>query len=162
MSDPTRDSRGDDVAHNDGAAPADEEAREAAGEAQATGRAQMTDDELSSRAREQLKRVHALDLIEDMMVSLVTFAFQKLGLTAETRELRDLGDVRGAIEAVRRLVEVVESEGRGDDTSVFRSTLAQLQLEYARVASEAPAGPVESDETESQVEGEPSGEAASE
>ena len=45
-----------------------------------------------------------------MMVTLVTVGYEKLGLTEQTRELRDLGDARVAIESLRRLIEVVESE----------------------------------------------------
>ena len=36
-----------------------------------------------------------------MMLSLVTLGYQKLGLTDETRELRDLDDARLAIELLR-------------------------------------------------------------
>jgi len=75
--------------------------------------------------------------------------YEKLGLTEQTRELRDLGDARVAIESLRRLIEVVESEG-DPEVGSLRSTLAQMPAELRRASAEprpsaaaqpAPAGP---------------------
>ena len=86
-----------------------------------------------------------------MMISLVSFGYQKMGLTDETRELRDLGDARLAIELLRANLEVVEREQGADRTRDVRSTLAQMQLGYAQavhLAGEAPATrPQDSDAT---------------
>ena len=65
---------------------------------------------------------------------------REAGLTEQTRELRDLRDARVAIESLRRLIEVVEAEGDPDIASL-RSTLAQMQLNFARASAEPrPAG----------------------
>ena len=77
-----------------------------------------------------------------MMISLVSFGYQKMGLTDETSELRDLGDARLAIELLRANLEVVEREQGADRTRDVRSTLAQMQLGYAQavhLAGSAPA-----------------------
>ena len=73
-----------------------------------------TDEERARAVREQLKSLHAFDLAYEMMVGLVTFGYQKMGLTDETSELRDLGDARLAIELLRANLEVVERE-QGDE-----------------------------------------------
>ena len=108
-----------------------------------------TDQERAEVYRQQLKQLHVVDLVRDMMVTLVTVGYEKLGLTDQTRELRDLDDARVAIESLRRLIEVVESEGDPEVASL-RSTLAQMQLNFARASAEprscrrgqpAPAGP---------------------
>lgn len=104
---------------------------------------QLTDEERARLYREQLKRLRTIDLVQDMMVSLVTIGYQKLGLTDETRDLRDLGDARVAIEALRRLIEVLEGEGERDQASALHATLASMQLAFARVAAEPEAGPPE-------------------
>jgi hypothetical protein len=97
-----------------------------------------TDEERAETYRQQLKQLHVVDLVRDMMVTLVTVGYEKLGLTEQTRELRNLDDARVAIEALRRLIEVVEG-GDPEDASL-RSTLAQMQLNFARVANtEVPA-----------------------
>ena len=101
-----------------------------------------TEEERARAIREQLKSLHAFGLAYEMMISLVTFGYQKMGLTDETRELRDLGDARLAIELLRANLEVVEREQAKGSTRDLRSTLAQMQLGYAqavRLAGEAPA-----------------------
>jgi hypothetical protein len=97
----------------------------------------LSDQERADLYREQLKQLHVIDLVRDMMVTLVTVGYEKLGLTEQTRELRDLGDARVAIESLRRLIEVVEGEGDPEAASL-RSTLAQMQLNFARAASAEP------------------------
>ena len=91
-----------------------------------------TDVERARAIREQLRSLHAFDLAYEMMISLVSFGYQKMGLTDETRELRDLGDARLAIELLRANLEVVEREQGEDRTRDVRSTLAQMQLGYAQ------------------------------
>ncbi len=97
----------------------------------------LSDEERAELYRKQLKQLHVIDLVRDMMVTLVTVGYEKLGLTEQTRELRDLGDARVAIESLRRLIEVVEGEGDPEAASL-RSTLAQMQLNFARAASAEP------------------------
>src|SRR5450830_1530064 len=69
-----------------------------------------TEEERARAIREQLRSLHAFDLAYEMMISLVSFGYQKMGLTDETSELRDLGDARLAIELLRANLEVVERE----------------------------------------------------
>ena len=95
----------------------------------------LSDQERAELYREQLRQLHVVDLVRDMMVTLVTVGYEKLGLTEQTRELRDLGDARVAIESLRRLIEVVESEG-DPEVGSLRSTLAQMQLNFARASAE--------------------------
>jgi hypothetical protein len=91
-----------------------------------------TEEERARAIREQLKSLRAFDLAYEMMISLVSFGYQKMGLTDETSELRDLGDARLAIELLRANLEVVEREQGEDRTRDVRSTLAQMQLGYAQ------------------------------
>ncbi|MCX6364872.1 MAG: hypothetical protein NTW58_12045 [Actinobacteria bacterium] len=91
-----------------------------------------TDEERARAIREQLKSLHAFDLAYDMMEGLVTFGYQKMGLTDATSELRDLGDARLTIELLRATLGVVERELGEDHTLALHSTLAQMQLAYAQ------------------------------
>lgn len=101
------------------------------------GERPLTDEERATFYREQVKRLHTVDLVRAMLADVVTLAYQKLGLTAETADMRDLGDVRTAIETLRRLVEVLDSEGAADEARTYRSTLAALQLQFAAAAAAA-------------------------
>ena len=117
-----------------------------------------TDDERARAVREQLKSLHAFDLAYEVMISLVSFGYQKMGLTDETSELRDLGDARMAIELLRATLEVVEREQGADRTRDVRSTLAQMQLGYAQavhLAGSAPADVTEEPAADEVVAEEP-------
>jgi len=100
-----------------------------------------TDEERARTIREQLRGLHAFDLAYEMMISLVSFGYQKMGLTDETSELRDLGDARLAIELLRANLEVVEREQGEGRTRDVRSTLAQMQLGYAQAVQLAGGAP---------------------
>jgi hypothetical protein len=97
----------------------------------------LSDEERARALREQLKQVHAFDLAFEMAVSLVSFGYQKLGLTAETRDLRDLGDARLAIELLRAELDVLSREQGDARLGDLRATLAQLQLSYAQAVGAA-------------------------
>jgi hypothetical protein len=94
----------------------------------------MTDEERVAALREELKRLRVADIAHDMMLSLVTLGYQKLGLTAETRDLRDLDDARLAIDLLRATLDVLEGARGLAGVEAFRSTVATMQLNYARVA----------------------------
>ena len=91
--------------------------------------------------RKQLKALHAADLGYEMALSLVSFGSQKLGLTDDTAELRDLDDARLSIELLRALLDVLERQGGGAPAAELRDTLAQLQLGYGHAVqlAQAPA-----------------------
>ena len=92
----------------------------------------LTDEERARAVREQLKSLHAFDLAYEMMVSLVSFGYQKLGLTGETAELRDLDDAHYAIELFGAVLNVSDREHPVSDLRDLHSTLAQMQLGYVQ------------------------------
>ena len=99
----------------------------------------LTDEERAALLREQLKALRVADVAHDMMLSLVTLGYQKLGLTDETRELRDLEDARLAIELLRGVIDALGAVTSDQLVAPFRSTLAAMQMSFARVAVPAPA-----------------------
>ncbi len=96
----------------------------------------LTDAERAALLREQLKRLRVADVADEIMISLVTLGYQKLGLTSETLEMRDLADARLAIDLLRAMLDVLARERGATEVRDFRSTVAQMQLNYARAASE--------------------------
>jgi hypothetical protein len=126
----------------------------------------IPDEERARALLEQLKSVHAVDVGRDMVVAAVNFSYPKLGLSDETREVRDLGDVRLSIELIRAILEVLDREQGGAGTSDLHDTLAQMQLAYAhavqlanaeRAAQETPASGAEA---AGEAAAEPAGEPA--
>jgi len=119
-----------------------------------------TDEERARAIREQIKNLRAFDLALEMMISLVSFGYQKLGLTDQTSELRNLSDARFAIELLRANLEVVEREHGEERTRDLRATLAQMQLGYAeavRLAGDATQAPAVAEPAESESPAEPAG-----
>ena len=112
----------------------DESGAAAADEGDASGERRLSDEEQAELYREQLKELRVLDVARDMMLTVVTVGYQKLGLTEETRELRDLEDARLAIELLRAITAAVEGAAEADEVETYRSTLAQMQINYARIA----------------------------
>lgn len=94
------------------------------------------DEERIRAVVEELRRLRVEDLARDMAVSLVTVGYQKLGLTDQTRELRDLDGARLAIELLRACLDVLERERGAAGLSDLRGTLAAMQLNYARVVAD--------------------------
>lgn len=95
----------------------------------------LTDEERAALLREQLKALHVADMAQDMMLSLVTVGYQKLGLTDQTRELRDLDDARLAIELLRGVLEALGAVAGEQLVAPFRSTLAAMQMSFAQAAA---------------------------
>jgi hypothetical protein len=90
-----------------------------------------TDEDRARALLEQLSGVHAVDVARDMALGLVNFSSTKLGLSDETRPVRDLDDVRLSIELLRAVVAVLDGESAGGGTHDLHDALAQLQLAYA-------------------------------
>jgi hypothetical protein len=94
-------------------------------------------DEARVRAAiDELRRLKVEDLALDMTISLVTVGYQKLGLTEQTRELRDLPGARLSIELLRALLDVLEREGAAATLGDLRATLAAMQMNYARTVAD--------------------------
>ncbi len=100
-----------------------------------------SDEQRAELVREQLKRLRVADVANDIMVTLVTIGYQKLGLTSETRDLQNLDDAHLAIEVLRSLVETVGRELGEAQVAAFRSTLDGMQMNYARVIIQGAAAP---------------------
>ncbi len=102
----------------------------------------QTDEERARAYREQVKQLRAVDIASSLMLDLVTIGYQKLGLTLETADLRDLSDARLLIDLLRATLGVVETELDDMQRRDLHSTLAQMQLSFARAVQLA--GPPES------------------
>ena len=94
------------------------------------------DEERVRRVVDELRRLKVEDLALDMAVSLVTVGYQKLGLTEQTRELRDLDGARLSIELLRATLDVLERERGASGLGDLRGTLSAMQLNFARVVAE--------------------------
>ncbi len=101
-----------------------------------------TEEELRAAFEEQLRHVTVADVLIQTAVSLVNLAGRRLGLGPGGEAERDLAQVRDGIDAVRGLLPVLERYDSPETLKPLRDAIAQLQLEYARLAPGAPPPPV--------------------
>jgi hypothetical protein len=100
----------------------------------------MSEEEMRARLEEELRRITVPDVLLQTIVSLVNLGGQRLGLTPDTEELRDLEQARLAIEGVRALLPILEDLD-AEQMRPVREALSQLQMAYAQLArSEGGAG----------------------
>ena len=104
------------------------------------GHEHMSEEEMRARLEEELRRITVRDVLLQTIVSLVNLGGQRLGLTPDTEDLRDLEQARLAIEGVRALLPILEEQD-AEQMRPVREALSQLQMAYAQLArSEGGAG----------------------
>ncbi len=101
---------------------------------------QMSEQELRQRLAEEMKKIAVRDVLMQTIVTLINLGGQRLGVSEETKEVRDLDQSRLAIETVRVMVPLLEESAPGELAPV-RDALAQLQVAYAREAAGAESTP---------------------
>jgi hypothetical protein len=86
---------------------------------------------------EEFRRLRVEDLVIQTLVTVSSIGYRRLGLTAETREDRDLPQARLAIEAMRALTPVLENFVPAELVRDLNQSVANLQLAYAKATAEA-------------------------
>lgn len=97
---------------------------------------QPSEEELRAALEEEMRRITVRDVLLQTVVSLVNLGGRRLGAAAGSEDVRDLEQVRMAIEGVRALLPVLE-ERDAEQVRPVRDALAQLQMAYAREAGQA-------------------------
>jgi len=94
---------------------------------------------------DELRRLKIEDVLMNALMTVSSIGYRRLGLTEETRDDRDLAQTQLAIETMRALTPVLGKFVPDELVRDFNSSVANLQLAYAKAASEessekAPAG----------------------
>jgi len=93
---------------------------------------------LAEQLAEELRRLRVEDVIVQTLVGVSQIGYRRLGLTPETKDERDLDQVRFAIETMQALTPVLETMLPPELVRDFSSSVANLQLAYARAVAETP------------------------
>lgn len=94
---------------------------------------QPTEAELRAALEAELSQVHVGDVLAQTIVSLVNLGARRGGLMEVPDEELDLGQLALAIEAIRRLLPLIE-EPLGESAGQIKDALAQLQVAFAKQA----------------------------
>jgi hypothetical protein len=91
---------------------------------------------LARELADELRKLNVEDVLVNTLVTISSIAYRRLGLTPDTREHRDLDQVRLSIETMRAVTPVLENFIPADLIRDFNQSVANLQLAYAEAANE--------------------------
>jgi hypothetical protein len=91
---------------------------------------------LAEQLAEELGKLRVEDVLVGALIQVSSIGYRRLGLTDETKEERDLEQVRLAIETMRALTPVLENIVPDELIRDFDQSVANLQLAYAKAAGE--------------------------
>jgi hypothetical protein len=99
---------------------------------------QLSDEELQKRVEEELKRIKVADVLLQSCYTISSLGYGKM---ASPPEERDLEQARLAIEALRALTPLLEGAVPPEVSRDLGQVTANMQLAYAKAASEQGEGP---------------------
>lgn len=94
------------------------------------GERRQTEEELLDQIGAELRRIGVGDYLAQLLMTLSSMAFQRLGLTPETAADRDVDQARLAVDAFAAVLEVWTPTRPADEAAMFRSTLHQMRMAF--------------------------------
>jgi hypothetical protein len=91
---------------------------------------------LAEELAEELAKLRVEDVLVGALIQVSSIGYRRLGLTEETKDERDLEQVRLAIDTMRALTPVLENVVPEELIRDFNQSVANLQLAYAKAAGE--------------------------
>lgn len=95
-----------------------------------------SEEEVARRVAEELRNLKVEDVLVSVLIQISAIGYRRLGLTEETKEDRDLPQVKLAIDTMKALTPVLNEVVPAELVRDFESSVANLQLAYAQAASE--------------------------
>ena len=97
------------------------------------GEEELTEEELRKRIEEVMEKITVADVILDMMISLSSLAYQRMGIPQEVNEkYKDMDQARLAIDCLDALVKCLEGRVDADQVEPLKGTVANLKLNFAK------------------------------
>lgn len=94
------------------------------------------EEELARELAEELRKLRVEDVVIQTLITISSIGYRRLGLTPETKEDRDLEQTKIAIDTMRALMPVLAKVIPEELIRDFNQSVANLQLAYAKAASE--------------------------
>jgi hypothetical protein len=98
------------------------------------------EEQLARELAEELRKLKVEDVVISVLIQISSIGYRRLGLTEETKDDRDLGQAKLAIDTMKALTPVLEEVVPADLVRDFNQSVANLQLAYAQAASDVPRG----------------------
>lgn len=101
-------------------------------EAKKTKEEKKKEEEFLKKLKEQMEKITVKDVVMQMMTSLSSLGYQKLGLPEEqNKKYFDLKQAKLAIDALAALVSACEKNLSHEEYMAYKNTLSNLQITYA-------------------------------
>lgn len=94
---------------------------------------ELTEEELRARIEEVMEKITVADIILDMMISLSSLAYQRMGIPHEVNEkFRDMEQARLAIDCLDALAKAMEGHVPAEQMDPLSSAISNLKLNFAK------------------------------
>jgi hypothetical protein len=98
------------------------------------------EEQLAQQLAEELRRLRIEDVLIQTLITISSIGYRRLGLTEDTKDDRDLQQVKLAIDTMTALTPVLENVVPEELIRDFNQSVANLQLAYAQAAGEGADG----------------------
>jgi hypothetical protein len=95
-----------------------------------------SEEQVARRLAEELRNLKVEDVVVSVLIQISAIGYRRLGLTEDTKDDRDIAQAKLAIDTMKALTPVLEQVVPADLVRDFNSSVANLQLAYAKAASE--------------------------
>jgi hypothetical protein len=96
-----------------------------------------SEEQLARDLAEELRKLKVEDVLVSVLVQISSIGYRRLGLTEETKDDRDLGQTKLAIDTMKAITPVLGQVLPPELIRDFESSVANLQLAYAKAAEES-------------------------
>jgi len=94
---------------------------------------ELSEEELRERIEKALEKITVKDVVLDMMVSLSSLAYQKMGIPHDVNDkFRDMEQAKLAIDCLDAMVKVLSDRLSEDELKPLSGTLDNLKMNYAK------------------------------
>jgi len=91
-------------------------------------------EEVLRKLQEEIDKLATKDIITQMMMSLSSLAYKKMGLPVGTNDrFKNQTDAKLAIDAFDSLLKVVDNELSAEERENLQSSLSNLQLNFVKI-----------------------------
>lgn len=94
---------------------------------------ELTEEEARKRLQDMIDRMTVKDIVADMMISLSSLAYKKLGLPEDSNaKFKDLDQAKQAIDCLAGLLEGIKPVFSEDELKTFETTIANLKMAFVQ------------------------------
>lgn len=96
---------------------------------------ELSEEELRKRLEEVMEKITVAEIVIDMMISLSSLAFQRMGLPHEVNaKYKDMEQARMAVDCIDAMAGALEGRVPAEVLDPLKSTLSSLKMNFAKEA----------------------------